>query len=255
MSEHDKFTDSAGVPWEGRSFHENPFSSDTGEADPDLLGALLEFKSSSSNQSEVVKAFANARVLIPLIATLGESGEGAHGHQVDKSAELSIVSVRTPDDQNGLPIFTSVESMSRWNPKARPVPNNGRTVALAAVSEGNTRVVLDPGSETEFVIRRPALEAIAQGFSWNIPNLNTEVIEIVDSALANIAEVRNFTLLNADPSAKLLGHELEVVIYLAADLDKSRLGEIQNEFLQEISTSKRFVELVDSVGLKFLPAS
>lgn len=255
MSENDKFSDSAGVPWEGRSFHQNPFSSDNGEADPELLKALLDFKSASSNQIEVLDAFANARVLIPLIAALGETGEGAHGHKVDKSAELSIVSVRTPDNQIALPAFTSVQSMLRWNAQARPVPNNGRTVALAAVSEGNTRIVLDPGSETEFVIRRPALEAVAQGLPWVSPNLNLEVIGIVDSALESIVEVRNFTLIDADPRATLLGPELEIVIYLAADLAKSRLDEIQSEILREISSSRRFIELVDSVGLKFLPAN
>lgn len=255
MSEQDKFTDSAGVPWAGRTFQENSFAEDNGEADIALLSALLEFNSLYSNQVEVANQFALARVLIPLIATLGESGEGSHGQTVDKSAELSIVSVRTPDNQNALPVFTSVASMSRWNPKARPVPNNGRTVALAAVAEGNTRVVIDPGSETEFALRRTALEAIAQGFNWELPNLNTEVIGIVDDALDLFPEVVKFTLLNGDPKARLLGHELEVVIYLAKDVDSVRLEEIQDVFLNSISSNTRFVELVDSLGIKFLPAS
>lgn len=255
MSEHDKYSDSAGVPWSGRSFQENNFASDSGDADPDLLAELLSFKNGSNNQVAIAQKFSEARVLIPLVATLGESGEGAHGHKVDKSAELSIVSVRTPDGQNGLPIFTSVQTMMNWNPSARPVPNNGRTVALAAIAEGNTRVVLDPGSETEFVFRRTALEAIAQGFEWQLPNLNSEVIEIVDKALDQVVEVQSFTLLNGDPKASLMGHELGVVIYLAGNVSPERLGDIQKQFLDAISTSSRFVELVDSVGLKFLPAS
>jgi len=255
MSEQDKFTDSAGVPWAGRSFQENSFAEDNGEADPALLAALLDFNSEHSNHVDVSNKFALARVLIPLIASLGESGEGSHGHTVDKSAELSIVSVRTPDNQNALPVFTSVASMNRWNPNARPVPNNGRTVALAAVAEGNTRVVIDPGSETEFVLRRTALEAIAQGFKWELPNLNVEVIQIVDDALDRFPEVIKFTLLNGDPKAGLIGHELEVVIYLAKDVDSVRLAEIQNLFLSAISSNTRFIELVDSLGIKFLPAS
>lgn len=255
MSEHDKFSDSAGVPWSGRSFQENSFSSDKGEADQELYDALIEFKSTLSNQVDVIEKFAEARVLIPLVATLGESGLGAHGQTVDKSAELSIVSVKTPDSQNALPIFSSVESMRTWNAAARPVPNNGRTVSLAAVAEGNTRVVLDPGSETEFVIRRPALESIAQGFKWQLPESNLEVIEIVDQALAVLPEVVSFTLLNGDPQAKLLGHELSVHIYLVANLSQERVAEIQNQFLDAIAANMRFVELVDSVGIRFLPAN
>lgn len=255
MSEQDKYTDSAGVPWAGRSFQENSFAADNGEADPDLLAALLNFNSENSNQVDIANKFAMARVLIPLVATLGDSEEGAHGQTVDKSAELSIVSVRTPDNQNALPVFTSVASMNRWNSKARPVPNNGRTVALAAVAEGNTRVVIDPGSETEFVLRRTALEAIAQGFPWDLPHLNLEVIQIVDEALDGFSEVVKFTLLNGDPKARLLGHELDVVIYLAMDVNPIRLEQIQNQFLNSISINARFVELVDSMGIKFLPAS
>jgi hypothetical protein len=255
MTEQDKFSDSSGVPWSGRSFQESSFRSDKGEADEKLYGALIAFKTKPVNQVQIIEYFAEARVLIPLIATLGDSGLGVHGQTVDKSAELAIVSVKTPDNQNALPIFTSVSSMRTWNAAARPVPNNGRTVSFAAVAEGNSRVVLDPGSETEFVIRRPALEAIAQGFRWQLPEANPEVIEIVDQVLSALPEVVRFTLLNGDPQARLLGHELSVLIYLAASLSKGRVAELEKQFLDGISGSMRFVELVDSVGIRFLPAN
>lgn len=255
MSERDMFSDSAGVPWSGRSFQENSFTSDNGDADEELYGALTSFKAEQVNQADIIEKFAAARVLIPLVATLGDSGLGAHGQTVDKSAELAIVSVKTPDNQNALPIFSSVSSMRTWNAAARPVPNYGRTVALAAVAEGNTRVVLDPCSATEFVIRRPALEAVAQGFKWQLPESNPEVISIVDQALADLPEVVRFTLLNGDPEAKLLGHELSVLIYLLVNLSQDRVTEIEKQFLEEISANQRFVELVDSVGIRFLPAN
>ena len=152
----DRFADSAGVPWEGRSFESNPFSNDDGSANPALIEALAEFSANPTDPGAVFQAFAASRLLIPLLADLGESGEGAHGQTVDKSADLSIVTVQTPDGQTGLPVFSSVESMARWNKIARPVPSDAIRVALAAASEGNTRIVLDPGSETEFVFRRPS---------------------------------------------------------------------------------------------------
>ncbi|MEY3316891.1 MAG: hypothetical protein RLZZ503_93, partial [Actinomycetota bacterium] len=157
-----KFTDSAGVPWAGRSFDINPYSGDNGEADPQLIETLIKFRAKEVGPEEVLVALGQARLLIPLIANLGESGEGAHGQTVDKSADLSIVTVLTPDNQKALPVFSSVAAMNHWNPEARPVPNDGRKVALAAASEGNTRLVLDPMSETEFVVRRPGIAAIAQ---------------------------------------------------------------------------------------------
>jgi len=40
----DRFADSAGVPWAGRSFEPNPHANDDGSADPALLLALTNFR-------------------------------------------------------------------------------------------------------------------------------------------------------------------------------------------------------------------
>jgi len=254
-TEPSKFTDSAGVPWAGRSFDINPYSGDNGEADAHLIEAISKFQSGQVGSAEVLRAVGQARLLIPLIANLGEGEQGAHGHQVDKSADLSIVTVLTPDNQRALPVFSSVAAMTRWNPEARPVPNNGRKVALAAASEGNTRLVLDPMSETEFVVRRPGIAAVAQDLPWINPASNPEVVDIVNSLLADIGSVESFTLVEGDPTCKLLGQELLVVLYLEPGLSETQLKELEEGFFEQIANSERFVELVDSVGVKFLQAN
>ena len=254
-TEPSEFTDSAGVPWSGRSFDINPYSGDNGEADSNLIEAISKFQSGQLTADEVLKAMGQARLLIPLIANLGEGGEGAHGHQVDKSADLSIVTVLTPDNQRALPVFSSVATMNHWNPEARPVPNDGRKVALAAASEGNTRLVLDPMSETEFVVRRPGIAAIAQDLVWLAPANNPEVVEIINSVLAESGSVESFTLVEGDPTCKLLGQELLVVLYLEPGLNETQLKELEEGFFAKIANSERFVELVDSVGVKFLQAT
>jgi hypothetical protein len=126
---------------------------------------------------------------------------------------------------------------------------------LAAASEGNTRLVLDPMSDTEFVVRRPGIAAIAQEIDWLAPANNPEVVEIINSVLAESGAVESFTLVEGDPSAKLLGQELLVILYLEPGLSEIQLKELEEEFFEKIANSKRFVELVDSVGVKFLPAS
>ena len=250
-----KYTDSAGVPWAGRSFDINPYSGDSGEADIDLMNSIARFRSGGCGSESVLEAIGKARLLIPLIANLGESGDGAHGHQVDKSADLSIVTVLTPDNQRALPVFSSVAAMNHWNPQARPVPNDGRKVALAAASEGNTRLVLDPMGDSEFVVRRPGIAAIAQDLPWVTPANNPEVVEIINSVLADSGFVESFTLVEGDPTCKLLGQELLVVLYLEPGLNETQLKELETEFFAQIANSERFVELVDSVGVKFLKAS
>src|SRR5690554_6725434 len=163
---HDPLTDSAGQPWAGRSFGETAFADDDGSAPQQLVAALQRFRDGLADEAAVVDALRTVRLLIPLVAKLGESGVNDHGLTVDKSAELSIVTVAGPDGRNVLPVFSSVDAMSRWNAQARPVPADGVRVALAAADEGTDLVVLDPTSETEFVIRRPAVWAVAQSLPW-----------------------------------------------------------------------------------------
>jgi hypothetical protein len=255
VSDHDKFSDSAGVAWEGRSFDANPFSGDNGLADQKLLEAIANFQTGVVGLEKVYEVFASARFLIPLVAELGETGVGAHGQQVDKSAELSIVTVLTPDNQKALPVFSSVAAMTKWNPDARPVPNDGRKVCLAAASEGNTRIVLDPLSETELVIRRPAIAAIAQGFDWLPPERNPEVVELINLNVEQIPEVESFTLVCGDPTARLRGQELLLVVYLQSGLSENELKDIEGQLFEQLVASERFVELVDSLAVKFLPVS
>lgn len=218
-----RFTDSAGVPWSGRAFETNAFADDDGSARPELIAAIAEFQA-SKNPQKVIEEFRKSRLLIPLVAALGESETGAHGHTVDKSAELSIVTVSTPDGATALPVFSSVEAMSRWNPNARPVPAGAVRVALAAASEGNTRIVLDATSVSEFVFRRPAIAALAQGFEWQAPHLNQELCTLLESAARSIPEILNVEFETADPLSRLQGAELVVALTIIEGLDAAQLN-------------------------------
>lgn len=253
MSENqDKLKDSAGVPWEGRTFSANQFRSDKGEADPLLLQALVDFHAGVSNEEQVISTFASARLLVPLVAKLGESGEGANGLTSDKSAELSIVTVSAPDGQRALPIFTSVAAMAKWNSRARPVPNFGRTIATAALSEGSTRIVLDPTCETEFVIRRPAISAMADGRDWISPVRNPAVVDVVNEAVKSEPGVLKVELDSADPRALLVGQELMLSIHLTPGTSQTDLDDIESRLFANLSTNQTFVELVDSVAVRYL---
>ena len=128
-------------------------------------------------------------------------------------------------------------------------------MALAAASEGNTRLVLDPMNETEFVVRRPGIAAIAQDLPWLIPANNPEIVEFVNTILSKMGQVESFTLIEGDPTCKLLGQELVVVLYLEPGLTENDLKTLEEGFFTQLSQSERFVELVDSVGVKFLQAS
>jgi hypothetical protein len=130
----DRFHDSAGVPWEGRAFEPNPWASDDGQTPAELAAALAD---NQIDKAGLFAALVSSRLLIPILASLGESAEGEHGLTVDKSADLAIVAVATPDNQTAIPAFGSVADMQAWNAESRPVPVEAPKVALAAASGGS----------------------------------------------------------------------------------------------------------------------
>ena len=247
----DRFSDSAGVPWEGRELEENRFADDDGSAPKEFLNAILGFRKGELGQAQVVDVIRTSRLLIPLVAHLGESEIGPNGLKVDKSAELSIVTVKSPDNQDALVVFSSVEAMQHWNKDARPVPTDAIRVCLAAASQLSTRVVIDPGSETEFVIRRPAIARIAQSLEWQPAELNPKVKQVVEESIASESQVIEYELRSADPTATLVGAELEVVLRLVAGSSPSEVRELLDRVSRYWAASEEFTA-VDSVSIKLL---
>ena len=251
----DRFADSAGVPWEGRSFDANPFADDDGSANPALIEALAEFRANPADPRGVFTAFAASRLLIPLLADLGESGEGAHGQTVDKSADLSIVTVQTPDGQTGLPVFSSVAAMAVWNRSARPVPADAVRVALAAASEGNTRIVLDPGSETEFVFRRPAIKAMAMQQEWIPSFMNGQVGQaFADPIDAGEPSVIAIYLEAGAPKSRLEVAELQISLKVEPGLTQDEVQALVSRLAEAWSQSELIADSVDSMQLRLLAA-
>jgi hypothetical protein len=248
----DKFADSAGVPWDGRHFEGNPWAGDDGSADPELLAALTAVATGSGQPEAVHKALQGARLLVPLIANLGEAGEGAHGQTVDKSAELSIVSVSAPDGQVALPVFSSVAAMSVWNPKARPVPIEAARVALAAASENNNRIIIDAGSPTEFVVRHTAFRELAEGSEWVHPARNQSVKAEFAAVIDAEPAVENYAIQDGDPQARLAGPEVLVYLKLTYGLAPAELQKLVERLGQGWAASEVIAGNVDSLGIKLV---
>ncbi|CAH0160682.1 hypothetical protein SRABI76_01028 [Microbacterium oxydans] len=242
--------DSAGVPWEGRSFESNPHAGDDGSADPALLAALLRFRAGEGSQAEVVDAFRSARVLIPLIAEKGEEGVAPSGLTVDKTQELSIVTVAAPDGRRVQPVFSSVEAMGRWDADARPIPVEAVRAALAASAEETDLIVLDPTSDTEFVIRRPAVWAIAQGHAWEPSFLSPEVFGALQESVAHELAVIDVAVAPGDPDARLRGPELVVVLELVDGLEREVLDAVLSRLAQRWAADDRIAVLADSLTVK-----
>ncbi|MDH6180704.1 hypothetical protein M2152_000886 [Microbacteriaceae bacterium SG_E_30_P1] len=243
-------SDSAGVPWEGRHIETPVAAADDGSAPPRLIEALRRFRAGELGQAEVVDALRESRLLVPLVAELGESGTTETGLQVDKSQELSLVRVAGPDGRTVQPAFTSMSAMAAWNPKARPVPAAAPRVALSAIGDGAELVVLDPTSDSEFVVRRPALWAMAESAPWIPSYLDPAVLDTFLESASHEDAVRELYVAPGDPDARLRGPELLVHLVLDDGLDRERLDAILARLRSRWTQSEVIATRVDSLAVR-----
>jgi SseB protein N-terminal domain len=176
-------TDSAGVPWAGRTLTSQPFAADAGSADPALTAALV-----SGDEHAVARALAAARVLVPVVAVVGEERApvGQSGPAPDKSADMAVPTLVGRDGRKALPVFSSLAALAAWDAGARPVPAEGARAALSAVADGSEELVVDPAGPRPAVVRRPVVWALAQGRPWLPPAQDAEVLKAVEHALAGV---------------------------------------------------------------------
>ncbi|MGU3411871.1 SseB family protein [Microbacterium sp. M1A1_1b] len=240
--------DSAGFPWAGRTFdsHDDAFADDDGLADPAVLAAVAALPSGAS-QGAVLAALTSARLLVPLVAEAGEVGTTPDGRLVDKTQELSIVTVAGPDGRTVMPAFTSVEAMHAWDADARPIPVESRRVAMAAASEDTQLVVLDPTSPSEFVLRRPAVWALGQDLPWTPCFEDPEVAQAFADSVAGESDVARVELAPGDPLGRFAGPELTVGLVLHPGLDREQVAALVGRLQQRWTADAVIAERVDSM--------
>lgn len=182
--------DSAGQPWEGRDLSGpgNPlhnFENDGGEAPTALIDALARLTEGTGGEAGVIAALAHVRVFVPVLATTGDSAEEVSEHG-DKHADMALITIAAPDGRAALPIFSDVASLESWHPEPRPVAVYAPRAALAAVQEKAQLLVLNPGSEYTFVVRRPAMWALAQQREWKPSYDDPRIVDTVEKVTGGI---------------------------------------------------------------------
>ncbi len=258
--------DSAGQPWAGRSLAGDHakihnFEDDDGTADAGYLAAVAALQAGDGDEAGVIAALATARVFIPIVAQLAEEAEGQDGLQADKQADMALVTLKAADGRTAMPAFTSAAALAAWHPEARPVAVYAARAALSAVSEGAELLVLDPGADVTFVVRRPALWALAQQHDWIPSYADHELASGMSQAAGGCPAVRRLELLPGRGVAaqaadgSLLpgggaGPELQVVLYLADGLDAEGVQQLVAGLQAEWSRNVLFGERVDSIEIK-----
>ncbi|MDQ0664972.1 hypothetical protein QFZ35_003470 [Arthrobacter ulcerisalmonis] len=259
-------TDSAGRPWAGRSLAGDDakihnFDDDDGTADAGYLAAVAALRQGTGDEAGVVAALATARVFIPIVAQLAEEVETDHGLHADKQADMALVTLKAADGRIALPAFTSAAALAAWHPGARPVAVYAARAALSAVAEGAELLVLDPGADVTFVVRRPGVWALARQHDWTPSYNDPELAGEMARAASGFAAIRGIELLpgrgvaaSAADGAVVpgggAGPELQVVLYLEDGLDAAGVQELVGGLQAEWSRNVLFGERVDSLEIK-----
>ncbi|HNA98566.1 MAG TPA: SseB family protein [Marmoricola sp.] len=124
-----------------------PFPDDDGGRSAALVTAFTAYSESpSTGFAPLIAMLQDARVLVPVVAVLGEVEYDENGMAHDKTSDMAAVSITGADGRNALLAFTCTETMNEWDPKARPVPVTFRQAAQAALHDGAEAVVVDLAS-------------------------------------------------------------------------------------------------------------
>jgi hypothetical protein len=240
--------DSAGVPWAGRTLIGQPFAGDDGTTDSGLLAALAGWQERTDRAAliDVVRAWAPTRVLVPIVAVLGEGADvrsAAEQGQGDKSADMALVTITGPDGRRILPAFSSTAALAAWNPTARPVPVEAARAAQAAVVEGCDLIAIDPAGPIDCRLPRPVVWAVAQGRAWLPPAEDPEVLH----AVADIATALPDLVAHRCEPDGMAG--LNVVLGLPVGLEPDRVQQITGRASQLLAAADLVAERAESLRL------
>ncbi|WP_055488343.1 SseB family protein [Streptomyces sp. WMMB 322] len=160
---------------------------DTGAADPVLAEALAAWRAGPGEpgaEQRVLEALAGARLLVPVVAVLGESSVDESGLLRDKSSDMAVPTLTAPGGRRALPAFTSTEALARWNAEARPVAVPLRQALRALAQEQADTLVLDLAGPVTYQLTGAALRALAEGRTSTDPAADPQVKDALRALLA-----------------------------------------------------------------------
>jgi hypothetical protein len=199
----------------------------------------------------VIEALRSSRVLVPLLAEAGDIGYSPEGKKVEKTQELSIVTVEGPD---GLPValmFSDVAALTTWRSDARPVPVEATKVAAWVIDDQMARAVLNPGSDTECVVRRGGIVSLLSAEPYTPPVDDPAVGREIGLAFEGQREV-SFALLSGWELMGGNGPDLIVEVTLPSGLSAEQLRERQGQWASVWAASPLLNRFVDGIRLKIV---
>ena len=143
-----------------RSIPDPGFAGDTGAVDPQLAAALSSYDESGVGHEQVLARLQHTRLLVPVVAMLGEVEHDEQGLAHDKTSDMAAVLMQGRDGRMALLAFTGTASLEAWNADARPVPVTARQAAQAALQDNASALLIDVAGPVMFVVEEEDLRIL-----------------------------------------------------------------------------------------------
>ena len=153
-------------------------NNDKGESDPVLL-ALLQ-KKGHDYEKLVFNKLKNSRLIGAIVA------------KKDENVEMMQALFSSNDGKIAMPVFTSLEELTKWNKEARPIPLVANDFAQQTIDQELDALILDIASDHRFLIQGYMLRCLAKNQEWNYPYQDKEVKEAIEKIclkLKNVSKV------------------------------------------------------------------
>ena len=149
----------------GRTIPGPGFAGDDGAGPADLKAALASYAADPSRSLEVFLALQRSRLLVPVVAVLGEMEVDEAGLAHDKTSDMATALLTGRDGRQALLAFTGLDTLRAWRPDARPVPVAAPLAARSALQEGAAALVVDVAGPTTYAVEGPLLDGLARGWT------------------------------------------------------------------------------------------
>ena len=152
-------------PGENRVIPDPGFAGDDGSAPAEVADVLAARAAGRATYAEALAVLARNRLLVPVVAVLGEVEYDEHGLAHDKTSDMATVLLQGADGRLALLAFTGGEALAAWNPEGRPVPVPTAVAARSAIQDGAEALVVDVAGPARFVVEGENLRRLADGWT------------------------------------------------------------------------------------------
>ena len=150
-----------------RTIPDPGFAGDTGQVDPELAAALHGVRRHAGRPrgrtAPSSPGCSRRRLLVPVVAILGEVEHDEQGLAHDKTSDMAAVLMTGRDGRKALLAFTGTAALQAWDPSARPVPVTAQHAAQSALQDQASALLIDVAGPVMFVVEGADLRARGLG--------------------------------------------------------------------------------------------